>query len=35
MNRRGMARRTGAILDSYTDMPDFDPREQRWTMATQ
>jgi hypothetical protein len=24
-----------AILESYADVPDFDPREQRWTMATQ
>ena len=22
-----------AILESYADVPDFDPREQRWTMA--
>jgi hypothetical protein len=22
-----------AILESYADLPDFDPREQRWTMA--
>ena len=21
-----------AILDSYADVPDFDPREQRWTV---
>jgi hypothetical protein len=23
-----------AILESYADVPDFDPREQRWTIAT-
>jgi hypothetical protein len=22
-----------AILASYADVPDFDPREQRWTVA--
>ena len=22
------------ILESYADVPDFDPREQRWTIAT-
>jgi hypothetical protein len=22
-----------AILESYADVPDFDPREQRWTVA--
>jgi hypothetical protein len=23
-----------AILESYADVPDFDPREQRWTIAS-
>jgi hypothetical protein len=23
-----------AILESYADVPDFDPREQRWTVTT-
>jgi hypothetical protein len=22
-----------AILETYADLPDFDPREQRWTVA--
>ena len=22
-----------ALLESYADVPDFDPREQRWTLA--
>ena len=22
-----------AILESYADVPDFDPREQRWTLV--
>jgi hypothetical protein len=22
-----------AILESYADVPDYDPREQRWTVA--
>jgi hypothetical protein len=28
-----MREKMKAILESYADLPDFDPREQRWTIA--
>ena len=30
---REKAKMAQAILESYADVPDFDPREQRWTVA--